>query len=250
DCIARPGEGAEGLILHLESVAAGCGDKSGEPKEKLAFLAGLAHDIAKAAADWQDYIPRRPSKGPSPCPLGAALFAYWAECLISQWVGADRAKKKALFDLAVDWIRVIYRHHGAFDDLDTAPPWLDPGLREDLPALLQTCDLEGIDAFIQKHFPECRRPLIDFSRWFAATDRRSFKKVGHYAQHTARPGLWRELNDTARDTIGLRLAELGARLIYADRHDAAEWEPDRFDVPDADAAIEQHAQHCCEEAEK
>ena len=52
DCIARPTKPREDpfrLLAHLEAVAKECGDKNGTLEDKLAFLAGLAHDAAKAA---------------------------------------------------------------------------------------------------------------------------------------------------------------------------------------------------------
>jgi hypothetical protein len=47
-----------------------------------------------------------------------------------------------------------------------------------------------------------------------------------------------------RDRLGLRLADLGARLIFADRRDAADWEPDALLPVQAEAAIRRHAATC------
>lgn len=247
DCIARPGEGPNGLILHLEAVAGGCGDKNGPPEEKLAFLAGLAHDAAKAAADWQTYIRGGLKKGPPHAPLGAALFAFWAEDLIPRWE-ADRRKQEILRDLALDWTRLIYRHHGALDDLDDRPPWQGAEtVGPDLLTLLGTCDGAGLDGLVRTQFPEYGHTLGDFASWFG-----KFDKAWHYRFQTVRLGdlsrRWEQ--EATPDWFGLRLAELGARLIYADRRHAAEWKPDLFAAAEADAAIGQHARHCADEADR
>src|SRR5690242_4748147 len=100
DCVARPDlDGMRfPLPTHLEAVAGGCGRADGSPQERLAFLAGLLHDAAKGAEDWQQYIRSggRIRRGPPHAPLGAALFAFWAEDLVPRWAGGDRALKRNL----------------------------------------------------------------------------------------------------------------------------------------------------------
>jgi CRISPR-associated endonuclease Cas3-HD len=246
ECIARPGEGPRGLVIHLEAVAEGCGDKNGPPEEKLAFLAGLAHDAAKTAADWQEYIRGRLKKGPPHAPLGAALFAFWADDFIPRWE-PDRRKQEPLHDLGLDWIRMIYRHHGALDDLHDRPPWVDAAAAVDHepPTLLATCDRDGLDSLVRRHFPEYGRRLGEFDGWFRGFDRQWDRR-----QRVIRTDLLKRLGPEDRDRLGVRLANLGARLIYADRRHAADWEPDHFAAEDTEAAIQQHAKHCREEADK
>ena len=109
-CIARPDnkDGQKNLLRdHLVEVATACGSEKGNYEERIAFLAGLLHDIAKAHADWQDYIQKKREKGPPHAPLGSALFAYCAESLIEVWQ-VDRTARLRLYDLALDWTRVIY----------------------------------------------------------------------------------------------------------------------------------------------
>lgn len=251
DCIARPtkpGEDPFRLVTHLEAVAAGSGDKNALPKDKLAFLAGLAHDAAKAAEDWQKYITSngRIRKGPPHAPLGAALFAFWTESLLPCWE-PDRRKRELLHDLTLDWVRMIYRHHGALDDLDNHPPWVDAGMAEEYapPRLLATCDKTGLDVLIRKHFSEYAGRLDDFETWFGQSCDRDW----HFRQHTLRPNLARQWKKEAvEDARALRLADLGAKLIFADRRHAAEWEPDAFHPEAAEAAIQQHVKHCEQEA--
>jgi CRISPR-associated endonuclease Cas3-HD len=248
ECIARPGEGPGGLVAHLEAVAGWCGNKNGTPEEKLAFLAGLAHDAAKAAPDWQEYIQSngRIRRGPPHAPLGAALFAFWAEDLLPRWL-PDRRQQEVLQDLNLDWVRMIYRHHGALDDLADRPPWVDAGMapEHEPPTLLASCDRAGLDNLIRKHFPGYGGRLNDFARWFKV-----FDKVWDRRQRIIRPALLRQFGEEKRDRIGVRLADLGARLIFADRRHAAEWDLDVFRVDDASAAIHQHAAICCQAAAK
>jgi CRISPR-associated endonuclease/helicase Cas3 len=253
DCIARPAKAGEDpfrLVAHLEAVAAGCGDKSGTVEEKLAFLAGLAHDAAKAAADWQDYITSDGGirKGPPHAPLGAALFAFWAEKLLPFWE-PDRRKREAWHDLTLDWVRMIYRHHGALDDLDHHPPWVDAGAAEEHAPrrLLGTCDKAGLDALVQSHFPEYCGRLDEFGAWSDTKCDRDW----HYRQHNARSNLVRQWKkEGTEDSRALRLADLGAKLIFADRRHAAEWEPDVFAREAVEESIRQHAKHCQQETKQ
>jgi CRISPR-associated endonuclease Cas3-HD len=147
-------------------VANGCGRKNGKVPEKLAFLAGLCHDLAKSAPAWQEYIRSNGAikKGPPHAPTGAALFAVWAEDLIAKWEPIDQEREKWI-DLALDWARVIDHHHGRLDDLGDDPPWFNPGVWEEhQPAtLIAACDRVGLDALVRKHFPECSTSLMDFA---------------------------------------------------------------------------------------
>jgi CRISPR-associated endonuclease/helicase Cas3 len=250
DCIARPTKTEEEpfwLVTHLKAVAEGCGNKDGTLEEKLAFLAGLAHDAAKAALDWQKYIRSNDViRRPPHAPLGAALFAFWAEDLLARWE-PERCRREPLQDLALDWVRMIYRHHGRLDDLDDRPPWVDAAVPEDYdpPHLLATCDRPGLDELIHNHFPEYQPRLADFDPWFAR-----FDKTWDRRQGVIRPDLLSKAGEAERDRFGLRLANLGAKLIFADRRHAAEWEPDSFPADDANPAIARHAEYCRNEAEE
>ncbi len=239
DCIARPDVGGSrfGLAEHLEAVAFGCGRPGGTPEERLAFLAGLLHDAAKVAPEWQTYVrPGGPKRGPPHAPLGAALFAFWAEDLIPRWAGADRALKKRLSDLALDWTRVVYDHHGGLDDLRPEPPWQTGaggvGMRE----LFNTLDQAGLTAFVRRFFPNAR-DLSGFLDWLSAFDDRW---RGRW--QFDRDGLLREAkrgrpdDDVPLATEGLRLAKLGATLVFADRSHVADWAPEHLPPSDASAA--------------
>ena len=159
DCIARPSkdERAELLLVdHLVEVARVCGDSKGPIEDRLAFLAGLAHDAAKAAFDWQDYIQSETRRnhgppGPPHAPTGACPV-----CLLVR--GPDRPvgeRSPRSRSVGTTW-----RSTGsgssiitmaALDDLSDQPPWDQTYARaEHQPAvLLATCDRHGLDALIR-----------------------------------------------------------------------------------------------------
>jgi CRISPR-associated endonuclease/helicase Cas3 len=250
DCIARPSKSGRPdlfLVDHLIVVARGCGDPEGALHSRIAFLGGLSHDAAKAAPDWQCYIRGGSQKGPPHAATGAALFAFWAEDLISCWT-QDRREQKQLHDLALDWVRIIHRHHGALDDLAIHPPWEDSCTRlEHEPAnVLAACDKAGLDLLVRKHFPETRVTVENFENWSNDFGRR----WGH-SQGTGRTAQCNQRKrDGDIDRLGLRMAELGALLIYADRLHAAEWEPDCATPSQACSSLLHFEAHCLKEAEQ
>jgi CRISPR-associated endonuclease Cas3-HD len=244
-CISRPGEGERGLIDHLEAVAGVCGDRNGGPEDKLAYLAGLAHDAAKAARPWQEYIHGKSPKGPAHAPLGAALFAVWCESLVAAW-GLRGAQKEHLQDLALDWVRMIYRHHGALDDLEVDAPWTRNPTVEDNWTLLQTCDQSGLEAMVRTSFPEYRGSLADFPR-----DQDRIESDWLNRVRNGRGKLVRRLKETrARHHLALRPAHLGGRLIYADRLYAAAWQPEVFEPDPVAQALARFEGACREAADK
>ena len=177
----------------------------------------------------------------------AALFAFWSEDLIRRWT-SDGREQARWHDLALDWIRIIDHHHGALDDMTDRPPWDQTSARtEHAPAaLLATCDRDGLDAFVRKHFPEIRVALDDFERWS-----RDYDEYWGYRQGTAR-GVFCEQGqrDGTMDALGLRLAELGARLIYADRCHAADWEPVSLLPGHAEKALGHFEVYCRKKADR
>lgn len=245
ECLARPdspGEPPFLLVPHLEAVAAGAGDPRGTVEEKLAFLAGLAHDAAKAAREWQTYIRGGRKKGPPHAPLGAALFAFWADQLIGVWA-TGAGDKERYGDLLLDWARVIHGHHGHFPDLDVAPPWAIS--TEDQAALLSTCDVPGLDALIRRHFPDYPADLAAFPAWLDGFDRK-WERRGRIG----RPNLARRLEAADKEALGMRLPALGGRLIFADRRHAAAWNTEAFAATDAAPALACHERLCRAEAER
>ena len=238
DCIARPDAGEKRFRLdeHLEAVAFGCGRPAGAPEDRLAFLAGLLHDAAKAAPEWQEYIRGKLLKGPPHAPLGAALFAYWADDLIPHWAAADRMLKRRLFDLALDWVEVVYDHHGGLDDLGADPPWRTGYGGISLKSLFATLEHTALTAFVRRFFPEAAE-LAGFSTWLHRFDdtwrrRWQFERDGllREAKRT-RPG-----DDVPLAPEGLGLAKLGAILVFADRAHAADWKTEHFARADAERA--------------
>jgi len=174
------------------------------------------------------------------------LFAFWAEQLIPRWTSA-RDEQKRLHDLAIDWARVIDYHHGALDDLADTPPWEQSSTRleHEPAALLATCDQEGLDALVRKHFAELRTSLRDFETWCGGHDR-----VWGYRQGAVRGAVCDRSEREVLDRLGLRIAELGARLIYADRRHAADWKPVSLASAQGETALRRFDEHCRAEAEK
>jgi CRISPR-associated endonuclease/helicase Cas3 len=252
DCIARPDDEGRrfGLIEHLVAVAERCGRVDGPPEEKLAFLAGLLHDAAKTAQGWQDYIRRKLKEGPPHAPLGAALFAVWSEDLIPRWT-ADPVQQAYLFDLALDWIRVVYDHHGRLDDLSQLKhPWEETIAGHDVTPLLQTCDLAGLTSLVSCFFPETMLSLIDFPKRFASYCKKWASRMidgrGDLLDEAIRQG-------TGKAPLaerGLRLAKLGSRLIFADRSHVADWDETFLDPRTAERGILQLGAYCGRRAEE
>jgi CRISPR-associated endonuclease/helicase Cas3 len=255
DCIARPDTANQRfpLIEHLIAVAKGCGRPDGTPVERLGYLAGLAHDAAKAAAEWQQYIrnPRIP-KGPPHAPLGSALFSFWADDLIPQWTKDNRAELGKLLDLALDWTRLVYDHHQKLHDLPVeVAPWTEGTGAGDLPALLEQCDCSGLTNLVKRFFPELKADLSNFRTWLSGSD-----TCWHRRRRRERSNL---INACKRERQGeavplalegMRLPRLGAQLIFADRSHAADWDVSTLPPAEAGEAARTLERHCQEEAEK
>jgi CRISPR-associated endonuclease/helicase Cas3 len=254
DCIARPDEEGRrsGLIEHLVAVGERCGRCDGPPEEKLAFLAGLLHDGAKAAFGWQEYIRGRRKKGPNHAPLGAALFAFWADHLIPCWANSE-AEQQPLADLAADWTRIVYDHHGELRDLTPVEvPWLQSNPGDDFLALLEESDRDGLTDLVRLFFPEAKRPLDGFAEWLAA-----FGVPWRQRLQFNRDKLLRAQRRSASSTDlaplaeeGLRLADFGSRLIFADRSHAADWDVVSLDRREAEEGALQLGAFCGRRAEE
>ena len=199
------------------------------------------HDPAKADREWQHYIRNTATvrNGPSHAPLGAALFAFAAEDLIPRWSAGDRALQRRLFDLALDWTRIVYDHHGELKDLALdAAPW-SQCINDDLAEQLGRCDQAGITALIKKFFPECRAELDGFAAWLGSFDQRwsgRLRRERANLLHDLRKDRERVGADVPLALEGLRLADLGARLVFADRSHAADWDTSHLEPTEAEAA--------------
>jgi len=243
-CIARPDMGDKQFSLeeHLEAVATGCGDADGRPEERLAFLAGLLHDAAKAHADWQDYIRGCRTKGPSHAPLGAALFAFCSDSLIPAWT-QDRLGREYLQDLALDWIRAIYDHHGELDDLDTRSPW-EFSLHGMVPqGLLERCDTHGLFSLVTKHFRELTVNDLEFLRWLENFPPKWERRVRFGRTALLRQSLQIQADGATTAGYALRMSHLTARLVCADRYHAGGFERTTLSATDAAHAAENLRTH-------
>ena len=219
-CIARPDDedgGKNLLLVHLYevAVATACGFEKGSYKERIAFLAGLLHDAAKAHADWQDYILGNREKGPPHAPLGAALFAYCAESLIDTW-DLNREERLILRDLALDWSRAVYDHHGTLEDLDERePPWDEKGARlRHFDEAIDACDMEGIFSFTSPYFPEICLTVDRFKTWLEEFPTQWQKRV----RRDRMKCLNRKLKTAAQ--AAWSIPDAATRLVAADRYHA------------------------------
>ena len=252
DCIARPDADGRrfGLVEHLIAVAERCGRPDGPPEEKLAFLAGLLHDAAKASDGWQDYIRKKTKDGPPHAPLGAALFAVWTEDLIPRWT-ADPARRQRLFDLALDWVRIVYDHHGSIDDLlQQKSPWEESSAGFGVAALCRTCDREGLTRLVQCHYPETTLSLDDFDKRHAEFRKKWVSRMID-GRDEVLEGIPKDgLGKAPLAQAGLRLAELGARLIFADRSHVADWDVSYLERNEAERGCLRLGAHCGRRAEE
>ena len=86
-CEARPEEGGHHFLLesHLIAVAQGWGKVDGSYKERLLFLGGLCHDVAKGRKKWQDNLDGPKGSRPPHAAPSALLFSYYAAKLLDVW---------------------------------------------------------------------------------------------------------------------------------------------------------------------
>lgn len=254
-CIARPDDDDDGdvhsLRLHLEAVATACGSRKGDFEDRLGFLAGLLHDVAKAHADWQVYIRGERRKGPPHAPLGAALFAYCAEDLIEAW-NPDRVERLRLCDLVLDWSRAVYDHHGQLDDLDdTAPPWDKSGARHHFFEDLDACDTDGISSFIAFHFPEIRPSREEFEVWLESFPGRWEVRVRRDREKLLSRLLRQEASPEAlKARFALSIPRAATRLVVADRYHAGSLQQTYIETSDAEAGCQRLIEACRLKAEE
>lgn len=227
-CIARPEEGQGDVSLrhHLEAVAAACGSADGEPEKRIGFLAGLLHDAAKAQAGWQQYIhDDERTKGPPHAPFGSALFAYCADRLIASW-GLDPSTRRNIQDLALDWTRVIYDHHGELRDLDEQlPPWEQTAAFANFSQLAEACDLNGIFALVDRHLSGGKFGRDDFLEWLdpfvKQWERRVRAERKKLIRHRLKGASSSELLTTR---CALSIPRVATQLVVGDRYHAGNLE--------------------------
>lgn len=234
DAIARPPEGERHFPLaeHLEAVAAGMGEPDGDYSSRLAFLAGLLHDVGKARKEWQDYITRKPGAS-SHVPhaiYGGVLYGYLADFLLEKWPLTHSLRTELQWQV-MGWIRDILDHHGQLKDIvSLALPWEGFQYQD-----LRSLDLTGFQHWLQGWFPETDSAVIDLpsiGRWL-----RSFRSKWSRWAITSIPTP--SSRESARYCLRLRTAS----LIQADRRHAGELVPESLDEDMARSAMERVGQY-------
>jgi CRISPR-associated helicase Cas3 len=191
------------------------------------------HDAAKAHRDWQVYIRDSDAKrGPSHSPLGAALFGFCAEKLIPLWTVENR-ERELLRDMALDWTRAVYDHHGRMGDLENRPPWDETGAAFEFSAMLDGMDLHGIFALVAKHFPGFVGDRAGFLSWLE-----KFESTWERRVRLCRAKMLRSSNptDMAMAKEALRFPEVTSRLICSDRYHAGDFQRAVFEQSEAVSA--------------
>ncbi len=252
-CEARPEEGGHHFLLesHLIAVAQGWGKVDGSYKERLLFLGGLCHDVAKGRKKWQDNLDGPKGSRPPHAAPSALLFSYYAAKLLDVWEEQeqlDRNEMQILRAFVVRVIRDIFDHHRELGDIEEEVPWsymTDKDLR------LHDLDLAGFHRLICQYFlifAQCEEPLPQTIKEWEKTFKKKWPRWSNMGRiipklcsrsSLARIDVEKELcvrNDTAR-------------FISADRIDAAQIPLVYLESESAQAAITRLDAYCRERAE-
>ncbi len=243
-CVARfdvDGRG-KSLVEHLVEVATSAGSPVGSTLERLGFLAGLLHDVAKCHKDWQEYISPATlrKKGPPHSPFGAALFTFVAENLIKQW-HSDRRERQVSQDRMLNWLLAINGHHGRLADFaGHVVPWAKVGSQYSVEELIKGCDMESVFELICQYFPEFNCSPESFQPWLE-----SFERTWLNLAETNRQ---RQLETSESWEIAMRYPFDFSTLIIADRIHAGNLKDDFLEPATVKIAIETLAGYCEEQA--
>ncbi|MFO7264297.1 MAG: CRISPR-associated helicase Cas3' [Bacillota bacterium] len=242
ECIARPDEGGRPfpLTAHLLNVASALGAPEGDKAERLAFLAGWMHDVGKARWQWQRYIRRQDESKHVPHSVyGGVLFAYCAHHLFQQWKTPVH-EQLLLQGQAIQWIRDILDHHGTLKDLDKHHlPWEGNFFPEELDDL----DLNGMSGCLKQWFPELS--LVRFTSDAIKSWQKTFKPIWF------RWVLQQEMRQFKQEDAARYCLRMNtARLIRADRFDAAGIQGQDLDSDMAASALARLHQYIEEMSDK
>jgi len=230
------------LVDHLVTVAGTTGDANGSLDARLGFLAGLLHDVAKCHEDWQEFIDPATTrkKGPPHAPMGAALFCFAANKLISDWC-QKRSERRDARDQMLNWTLAVQGHHGKLGDFSaTTLPWLGIGNKHSVSGMVAGCDLDGAFDLVRQYFPSFTATANDFSEWLGEYDRDWLDLVEYDRKSIAETG--------AHHEIAMRFPRDFSRLIVADRNDAGQLLDDGLSPADAKAALVSLADYCADQA--
>jgi len=244
-CIARPPDETAQFQLkeHLEAVAAGCGVVNGTTEERLAFLAGLLHDAAKAHSHWQEYIRGNRGKGPPHAPLGAALFAFCAEKFI-HCSNSNLVEEQRLRDVTLDWTMAIYDHHGTLHNLDTLPPWERSTSADDLYTALTYCDHIGLFMFVSGYFPDINADSKQFRVWLKQFSELWERRYRFDRNSVLQKQLQLQTDPDDYSISAFRFPHVASRLIRADRYHVGGFQKSYLEPQDARRAANHLISDC------
>ncbi|HSR50601.1 MAG TPA: CRISPR-associated endonuclease Cas3'' [Acidobacteriota bacterium] len=239
-CWARPpAAGRSHLLLdHLKRVAVTCGDPGGDIGQRLAFLAGFLHDAGKSHEHWQAYIRGQRRKGPPHAPLGSALFCFCAHKLLPKWC-PDKQKLDSYVDSLLEWVVSVHSHHGRLADLDVdLPPWDASHAPVELKGLGEGCPLQEVFGQISAYWNDLEVSDGEFLGWLD-----SFPEVWERWVGVLRPRRVRRSQALSVD-LALRLPNVSARLIWADRSEAGAYGESQLAQESAEAGCRHLADYC------
>jgi len=252
-CKARPDENNRQfpLTAHLSAVARSYGSLDGSCEDRLYFLGGLCHDVAKGRKKWQDNLNGPKGSRPPHAAPSALLFSFYASKLLEIWENQgkiDRSARQILRTVVIRISRDIFDHHRELGDIEQNAPWSNSPIKD---LQLYDLDLAGFQDFLKEFFhefneyPQPHRPetILDWEKSF----RRKWQRWSNFSPVI--PKLCSHLSMSKPEVERkLCIRNRTARFISADRLDAAQILPVYLDPPAAQKAIAKLEEYCQERA--
>lgn len=251
-CKARPDEDGHQFWLkdHLVAVAKGWGKADGSYRERLFFLGGLCHDVAKGRKKWQDNLDGPKGSRPPHAAPGALVYSFYAARILDFWRDQgkiDRNQEQVLKVVAVQAIRDIFDHHGELGDIEQDVPWLHmPGKNLSLHDL----DLDGFHRFISGYIHEISsfdKPSFEIIEQWGKSFRKSWPRWANIGRVI--PKLCSSLSLNKLDLEKkMCIRNDTARFISADRLHAARITEVYLEPKSAHEAVARLDTYCGEKA--